>query len=96
MKKVNKYQKLRKDNGNKLEFKNENLFFLPITINKNNLTNVFSQNKDYKKIIAIVIGTKPDFYKQASLLLEARRQNLPVFVFSTGQHYGDLLSYGIE
>ncbi len=95
MKKETDYQKLRKDNGNKLEFKKENLF-LPITINKNNLTNVFSQNKDSKKILAIVIGTKPDFYKQAPLLLEARRQNLPVFVISTGQHYDDLLSYGIK
>ena len=89
------HQKKRKDDGNRLEFKKENLF-LPITINKNNLAKVFSQNKDSKKIIAIVIGTKPDFYKQAPLLLEAKRQNLPVFVISTGQHYDDLLSYGIK
>jgi len=84
-----------KNGGNALNFKKENLF-LPITINSTNLDTVFSQNKDSKKILAIVIGTKPDFYKQAPLLLEAKRENLPVFVISAGQHYDDLLSYGIK
>ncbi len=85
----------RKKGSNKLKLNNENLF-LPITVNTNNLATVFSQNKDSKKILAIVIGTKPDFYKQAPLLLEAKRENLPVFVISAGQHYDDLLSYGIK
>ena len=49
-----------------------------------------------KKVLAIVIGTKPDFYKQAPLLLEAKRENLPAFIISTGQHYDDLLGYGIK
>ncbi|MGN6624513.1 MAG: hypothetical protein ACTHKK_10260, partial [Candidatus Nitrosocosmicus sp.] len=50
--------------------------FLPITINKSNISTVFSST-DFKKVLAIVIGTKPDFYKQAPLLLEAKREKLP-------------------
>lgn len=69
--------------------------FLPIAINKSNLSDVFS-NRDFKKVLAIVIGTKPDFYKQAPLLLEAKRERLPSCIISTGQHYDDLLSHGIK
>lgn len=69
--------------------------FLPITINKSNLSTVFSSS-DFKKVLAIVIGTKPDFYKQAPLLLEAKREKLPSCIISTGQHYDDLLSHGIK
>ena len=46
IKKYNKYQKLRKDNGNKSELEEKIYFYIPITINKNNLTNVFSQIRD--------------------------------------------------
>ncbi len=88
------YQK-KKDINDKIEIKIKNLF-LPITISKNNLSAVFSQNTDIKKVLAVVIGTKPDFYKQAPLLLEAKRENLPAFIISTGQHYDDLLGYGIK
>jgi UDP-N-acetylglucosamine 2-epimerase len=70
--------------------------FLPIEINKKNMYDIFSNLGQYKKVMAIVIGTKPDFYKQAPLLLEAKKQKLPAFVISTGQHYDDLLGYGIK
>jgi UDP-N-acetylglucosamine 2-epimerase (non-hydrolysing) len=85
----------REFQNNYVKFNKENLF-LPVTVNLDNLSNIFLQNKDSKKVLAIVIGTKPDFYKQAPLLLEAKRENLPVFIISTGQHYDDLLSYGIK
>ncbi len=70
--------------------------FLPISINEKNLSNFFIHYKDFKKALAVVIGTKPDFYKQAPLLLEAKKQQLPAFIISTGQHYDDLLGYGIK
>jgi UDP-N-acetylglucosamine 2-epimerase len=89
----NSYKKKDVDDKININAKNS---FLPITINKNNLSAVFSQNKDFKKVIAIVIGTKPDFYKQAPLLLEAKRENLPSFIISSGQHYDDLLGHGIK
>jgi UDP-N-acetylglucosamine 2-epimerase (non-hydrolysing) len=69
---------------------------LPILIHKKNLDSLFSKNSDFGKALAIVIGTKPDFYKQAPLLLESRRQGLPAFIISTGQHYDNLLGYGIK
>lgn len=69
---------------------------LPILINKKNISSLFSNNSDFDKALAIVIGTKPDFYKQAPLLIESRRQGLPAFIISTGQHYDDLLGHGIK
>ena len=69
---------------------------LPILINKKNLDSLFLKNSSLDKALAIVIGTKPDFYKQAPLLIEAKRQGLPAFIISTGQHYDDLLGYGIK
>ena len=71
------YQK-KKDIDDKIEIKIKNLF-LPITISKNNLSAVFSQNTEFKKVLAIVIGTKPDFYKQAPLLLEAKKGKFTCF-----------------
>ena len=88
------YQK-NKNTENKIDIKINNEF-LPITINKDNLSFAISQKDKIKKFLAIVIGTKPDFYKQAPLLLEAQRQGLPSFIISTGQHYDDLLGHGIK
>lgn len=70
--------------------------FLPIRINKTNLEAIFSKDNDFNKALAIVIGTKPDFYKQAPLLIESIKERLPSFIISTGQHYDDLLGYGIK
>jgi len=70
--------------------------FLPIRINKTNLEAIFSKDSDFNKSLAIVIGTKPDFYKQAPLLIESIKERLPSFVISTGQHYDELLGYGIK
>lgn len=72
--------------------------FLPIHINKRNLSSFFCDGKknEFNKVLAVVIGTKPDFYKQAPLILEAKKEGLPAFIISTGQHYDDLLGYGIK
>ena len=50
---------------------------------------------DLCPVLAVVTGTKPDFYKQAPLVSECARQNLPVLVVDTGQHYDDILGHGI-
>ncbi len=52
--------------------------------------------KDNSPVLAIVTGTKPDFYKQAPLVIEAAKENLPVFVINTGQHFDEVLGFGIE
>jgi UDP-N-acetylglucosamine 2-epimerase len=85
----------KKDDKDKIKIKINNMF-LPITVRQCNLSTVFSLNKNFNKVLAIVIGTKPDFYKQAPLLLEAKREKLPAFIISTGQHYDNLLGYGIK
>jgi UDP-N-acetylglucosamine 2-epimerase len=85
----------KKDDNDKIKIKINNMF-LPITVRQRNLSTVFSLNKNFNKVLAIVIGTKPDFYKQAPLLLEAKREKLPAFIISTGQHYDNLLGYGIK
>ena len=70
--------------------------FLPIRINNLNLESIFSKDNEFNKALAIVIGTKPDFYKQAPLLIESIKEGLPSFIISTGQHYDELLGYGIK
>ena len=47
-------------------------------------------------VLAIVTGTKPDFYKQAPLIAEAAKEKVPAFVIDTGQHYDEVLGHGIK
>lgn len=69
---------------------------LPIKVS-GSLDSIFSQARSAQSpILAIVTGTKPDFYKQAPLVTEAARQGVPVFVINTGQHFDSLLGFGIE
>jgi UDP-N-acetylglucosamine 2-epimerase len=69
---------------------------LPIKI-AGNLQSVFNKaRKEKSPVLSIVTGTKPDFYKQAPLVLEAAKEGLPVFVINTGQHFDEILGFGIE
>jgi UDP-N-acetylglucosamine 2-epimerase (non-hydrolysing) len=69
---------------------------LPIKVSES-LGSVFANaRKQRSPILSIVTGTKPDFYKQAPLVVEAAREKLPVFVINTGQHFDDVLGFGIE
>ncbi len=53
-----------------------------------------TEQGDY--IIALVTATKPDFYKQWSLIPAAEKHNIPLFVMNTGQHHDNLLGHGLE
>jgi UDP-N-acetylglucosamine 2-epimerase (non-hydrolysing) len=69
---------------------------LPVKVS-NNLQSVFAKaRRESTQVLAIVTGTKPDFYKQAPLVIEAAKENLPVFVINTGQHFDEVLGFGIE
>ncbi len=69
---------------------------LPIKIS-DNLQDTFDKaRQENTAVLSIVTGTKPDFYKQAPLVLEAAKAGLPVFVINTGQHFDDILGFGIE
>ena len=46
--------------------------------------------------VAVVTATKPDFYKQWSLIPACEKLGVPVVVINTGQHYDDLLGFGLE
>ena len=46
-------------------------------------------------VLAVVTATKPDFYKQAPVVVAARERGLPCFVLHTGQHYDDVLGHGL-
>ncbi len=47
-------------------------------------------------VVAVVTATKPDFYKQWSLIPACEKLGVPVMVIHTGQHHDELLSYGLE
>jgi len=69
---------------------------LPVKISEN-LKSVFAKaRKESSPVLAVVTGTKPDFYKQAPLVIEAAKESLPVFVINTGQHFDDVLGFGIK
>jgi UDP-N-acetylglucosamine 2-epimerase (non-hydrolysing) len=70
---------------------------LPIKVSTDLLGKTFDVAKEQNSpILSIVIGTKPDFYKQAPIVVEALKQKLPVFVIDTGQHFDELLGFGIK
>jgi UDP-N-acetylglucosamine 2-epimerase len=70
---------------------------LPIKISEVLLNDVFTSAKSQNSpILSIVIGTKPDFYKQAPIVVEAMKNKVPVFVIDTGQHFDDVLGFGIK
>jgi UDP-N-acetylglucosamine 2-epimerase len=70
---------------------------LPIELNKKILTNAFENARALRsRLIAIVIGTKPDFYKQAPLIREVIDNDIPAIVIDTGQHFDDLLGFGVK
>jgi UDP-N-acetylglucosamine 2-epimerase len=70
---------------------------LPMKISKQMLDNIFSLAKSQNSpVLSIVIGTKPDFYKQAPIVVEAIKEKVPVFVIDTGQHFDELLGFGIK
>jgi UDP-N-acetylglucosamine 2-epimerase len=70
---------------------------LPIEINKTTLTKAFENAAALCcRLVAIVIGTKPDFYKQAPLIREVIDNDIPAIVIDTGQHFDDLLGFGIK
>ena len=70
---------------------------MPVTLFPSVLENVFNlSSNNNSPILSIVIGTKPDFYKQAPLILEASKSHIPIFVINTGQHFDKLLGFGIN
>ena len=74
-----------------------NVNWLPIKINEQILNKAYSNAvKASKKVLVLVIATKPCFYKEWSLMYECNKRNIPFIVLNTGQHFDNLLGYGIK
>lgn len=73
--------------------------YLPILFDEKLIYDTFKSAQSIESaypVLAIVTGTKPDFYKQAPLITEAVKENVPAFVIDTGQHYDEVLGHGIK
>ena len=66
----------------------------PVTVREEILNSVFSSDQDV--VLAVVTATKPDFYKQWSLIPAAEKYDFPHFVIHTGQHHDEILGYGLK
>jgi len=64
-----------------------------LEVKENSLKSIMDQG-DF--VLALVTATKPDFYKQASLIPASDKIGMPLFVMNTGQHYDDLLGHGLK
>ena len=71
--------------------------WLPVKIAKENVYQILKKaEKERKWVIQIVLGTKPDFYKQFSLLYWAEKLDVPLILVTTGQHYKAPLNHGLQ
>lgn len=71
--------------------------WLPIKVDTTQIHTILKQAESERKwCIQIVIGTKPDFYKQYSLIYWARKLNLPLILLTTGQHFETPLNHGLK
>ncbi len=68
---------------------------LPITINEQNLEEVHQTNRE-TNVLAIVTATKPCFYKLWSVMREAEKKGIPYIILNPGQHYDEILGYGLK
>lgn len=83
----------------KYEYRNVITNYLPLAIYHDSIEmalNVARECGPNYPILAIVTGTKPDFYKQAPLVAEAIKRRIPSIVIDTGQHFDNTLGYGIQ
>ena len=83
----------------KYEYRDVFTNYLPLAINYDSIElalNMARERGSSYPVLAIVTGTKPDFYKQAPLVTEAMKRHIPAFVIDTGQHFDDTLGYGIQ
>ena len=66
----------------------------PISINETILDAVM--DSDINTVLALITATKPDFYKQWPLIPAAEEKRIPLFVINTGQHFDNIVGYGLK
>ena len=71
--------------------------WLPIKINTGIIETAFKlAGKNNNNVLAIVLASKPCFYKLFSVWQEAKNKKLPHILVHTGQHYDKLMSFGLK
>ncbi|NVM29090.1 MAG: UDP-N-acetylglucosamine 2-epimerase [Candidatus Helarchaeota archaeon] len=71
--------------------------WLPAKINTEKVHQIFKKAREEGKwVIQLVVGTKPDFYKQYALMYWADKFDIPLILVNTGQHYDYSLGYGLK
>lgn len=66
-------------------------------IDSEKIRSILHKAEDEQKwVIQLVVGTKPDFYKQYSLMYWAKELNVPLILLTTGQHYVEPLDCGLK
>lgn len=71
--------------------------YLPIDINEDIIEKTMEEAQEKGSwVIAIVIGTKPCFYKLYGSIIEAEKQGLPYIIINSDQHYDSNLTHGIK
>ncbi|NVM52482.1 MAG: UDP-N-acetylglucosamine 2-epimerase [Candidatus Helarchaeota archaeon] len=71
--------------------------YLPAKVNTKELRSILTKAEEEKKwVIQLVVGTKPDFYKQFSLMYWAKKLDIPLILLTTGQHYNYPLNCGLK
>ncbi len=71
--------------------------WLAAKLDKEYIYQIFRKAETEKKwVLQLVIGTKPDFYKQYSLMVWAEKLDVPLILVTTGQHYKAPLNHGLE
>jgi len=69
---------------------------LEVKYNERLLSEVAVNSKFSNNVLGIVLATKPCFYKLWSVINEAKKQGLPYIVINSGQHYDNLVGYGVK
>jgi len=81
----------------KIRFSDNKVDTESVLINEEELNNKVKHALSQDKwLLMVVVGTKPDFYKQYSLLFYAQKYDVPVILATTGQHYDEVLGYGLK
>lgn len=76
--------------------KNSKLEYISLEINQKIIAETFENSKKgNKKVLGIVLATKPCFYKLWGMIEESKKKSLNYIIINTGQHYDDLVGHGI-
>lgn len=74
-------------------------YLSPLAINNDEIEGtlyVAMETGTYIPTVAIMTGTKPDFFMQASLDVEATHKQVPTFVINICQHFDKILGCEFE